>query len=94
MTPHREWFRTYSPCSVPICVANGQVVFAAGRGTVEFAPVKGARNLRPVLFSEVLHVPALNQNPPLAVLLINEKWTYIPKKSLMRLDKTMDKTDF
>ena len=31
---------------------------------------------------------------PLAVLLINEKWTYIPKKSLMRLDKTMDKTDF
>ena len=31
---------------------------------------------------------------PLAVLLINEKWTYIPKKSLMRLDKTIDKTDF
>ena len=37
--------------------------------------------------------PKPNQTP-LAVLLINEKWTYIPKKSLMRLDKTMDKTDF
>ena len=60
MTPHREWFHTYSPCSVPIRIANGQVVFAAGRGTVEFAPVKGTRNLCPVVFYEVLHVPALN----------------------------------
>ena len=29
-----------------------------------------------------------------AVTFINEKWTYIPRKSLMRLDKTMDTTDF
>ena len=72
MTPHREWFKSYTPCSVPIRVANGQVVFAAGRGTVEFAPVKGARNLRPVVFSEVLHVPALNQNL-LSVLTITSK---------------------
>ena len=62
MTPHREWFKSYTPCSVPIRVANGQVVFAAGRGTVEFAPVKDSRNLRSVLFSNVLHVPRLNQN--------------------------------
>src|SRR5712691_5453552 len=39
-----------------------EVVFAAGRGTVEFAPVKDSRKLCPVLFSNVLHVPALNQN--------------------------------
>ena len=62
MTPRREWFKSYTACSVPIRVANGQVVYAAGRGTVEFAPVRGNRNLRPVLFSNVLHVPALNQN--------------------------------
>ena len=48
-TSHREWFCTYSPCSVPICIANGQIVFPAGRGTVEFTPVKGARNLHPVV---------------------------------------------
>jgi hypothetical protein len=58
--PHREWFKSYTPCKVAIRVANGQVVYAAGRGTVEFAPVKGNRKLRPVLFSEVLH--DLNQN--------------------------------
>jgi hypothetical protein len=62
MMPRREWFKSYTPCSVSICIANGQVVFAAGRGTVEFAPVKDSRKLRPVVFSNVLHVPALNQN--------------------------------
>src|SRR3984885_11742726 len=45
MTPRREWFKSYTPCSVPIRVANGQVVFAAGRGTVAFAPVKDSRKL-------------------------------------------------
>ena len=62
MTPRREWFKSYSPCNVPIRIANGQVVFAAGRGTVEFTPVKDSHKLCPVLFSNVLHVPALNQN--------------------------------
>ena len=40
MTPHRAWFKSYSCCSVPICIANGQVVYAAGVCTVEFTPVK------------------------------------------------------
>ena len=62
MTPHREWFKSYGPSSVGIRVANGQVVFAAGVGTVEFTPVKDGRKLCPVLFSNVLHVPLLNQN--------------------------------
>ena len=75
MTPRREWFKSYTPCSVPIRVANGQVVYAAGRGTVEFAPVKDGRNLRPVLFSEVLHVPSLNQNL-LSVLTLTVKHAF------------------
>ena len=61
MTPHREWFKSYGP-SVGIRVANGQVVYAAGVGTVEFTPVKDRQKLCPVLFSNVLHVPLLNQN--------------------------------
>ena len=86
MTPHREWFHTYSPCSVPIRVANGQVVFAAGRGTVEFAPVKGTCNLRPVVFSDVLHVPALNQHL-LSVLTITSKHGF---DVWIRSDNTME----
>ena len=39
-------------------------------------------------------VQFLDVGTPLAVQLINEIWTYIPKKSLMRMDKTMDKSDF
>ena len=62
MTPHRHWFQSYTPCSVPISVANGQVIYAAGKGTVEFVPVHDGRILRSVVFSGVLHVPLLNQN--------------------------------
>jgi hypothetical protein len=52
----------YTPCSVPIHIANGQVVFAGGRGTVGFTPVKDRCTMCPVLSSNILHVPALNQN--------------------------------
>lgn len=72
MTPRREWFKTYAPSSVLIRVANGQVIRAAGVGTVEFLPVKDGLKLRPVLFSNVLHVPDLNQNL-LSVLTLSEK---------------------
>ena len=58
MTPNRNWFKSYAPSSVPIRVANGQVIFSAGVGTVEFTPVKDGRNLHPVVFSNVLHVSA------------------------------------
>ena len=53
---------------------------------------KDCRNVK--FFRRDSHTVRHVITPPLAVLLINEKWTYIPKKSLMRLDKTMDKTDF
>ena len=57
MTPNQNWFKSYAPSSVPIHVANGQVIFSAGVGTVEFAPVKDGRNLCPVIFSNVLSQP-------------------------------------
>ena len=75
MTPHREWFASYAPSSVPIRVANGQVVYSAGTGTVEFAPVKDGRKLCSVVFSNVLHVPALNQNL-LSVLTLTSKHAF------------------
>ena len=75
MTPHRAWFKSYAPSCVGIRVANGQVIYAAGVGTVEFAPVKDGRKMRPVLFSNVLHVPALNQNL-LSVLTLTSKHSF------------------
>ena len=36
MTPRCNWFKSYGPSNVAIWVANGQVVYAAGVGTVEF----------------------------------------------------------
>jgi hypothetical protein len=75
MTPRREWFKSYAPSSVPIRVANGQVIYAAGVGTVEFAPVKDGRRLRSVLLSKVLHVPELNQNL-LSVLTLTVKHAF------------------
>ena len=62
------------PC-VGIWVANGQVIYAAGVGTVEFAPVKDGHKLCPVLFSNVLHIPALNQNL-LSILTLTSKHSF------------------
>ncbi|KZV78255.1 hypothetical protein EXIGLDRAFT_580113, partial [Exidia glandulosa HHB12029] len=39
MTPHREWFRSYTPCKVPIALADHSVIYSAGIGSVEFEPV-------------------------------------------------------
>jgi Pol polyprotein, beta-barrel domain len=73
MTPHREWFKSYTPCNVPIQVANGQVIYAAGVGTVEFTPVSDGHTLDSVLFSG--HVPDLNQNL-LSVLTLTSKHAF------------------
>ena len=62
MTPHCHWFVLYSPCNIPICLANDEVIRAAGVGTVEFKPVKDGCHLQPVVFSQVLHVPSIAKN--------------------------------
>jgi hypothetical protein len=62
MTPRREWFKDYRPCQVLIRVANHEIVRALGIGSVEFQPVKSGLKLRPLVFTKVLHVPALAEN--------------------------------
>ena len=39
MTPHRHWFRTYTPFGTPVRLANGQLIHSTGVGTVQFEPV-------------------------------------------------------
>ena len=67
MTPHRHWFSSYEPCRVPIRLADNSIVYSAGKGTVIFNPVVSGKRVRAVQFSNVLHVPSL-QNNLLAVL--------------------------
>ena len=62
MTPHRHWFRSYSPHVVPIRLANNTRIYSAGLGSVEFQPVIGGIPGRPVVLHDVLHAPDLGSN--------------------------------
>ena len=61
MTPRCNWFKDYHPSQVLICVANHEVR-AAGISLVGSIPVKDGLVLLPVVFTNVLHVPALAEN--------------------------------
>jgi hypothetical protein len=62
MTPHRHWFRSYSPHVVPVRLADKSVIMSAGIGSVEFQPVIGDIPQCPIVFHDTLHVPALGSN--------------------------------
>src|ERR1700722_7812024 len=59
MTPHKHWFRSYSPHVVAIKLAEHSTIYSAGIGSVEFQPVIDGIPERPVVFHDVLHVPDL-----------------------------------
>ena len=67
MTPHRHWLRNYTPKCIAIKLANNTIVYLAGVGSVVFNPVIDGKRGQAVEFSNVLHVPKL-QNNLLAVL--------------------------
>ena len=75
MTPHRHWFQSYEPYRMPIRLANNQIVYSAGRGTVLFSPVIEGRPGGNVLLMNVLHVPDL-QNNLIAVLNLTTKHSF------------------
>jgi len=62
MTPHRHFMRNYTPCSIPVRLADHSVIFAVGMGTVVFDPVLDGKLARSVEFTRVLHVPELRSN--------------------------------
>jgi hypothetical protein len=62
MTPHRHWFSTYQPHRIPVYVANGQVLYSSGIGSVRFQPVVNGLEKRLLEFERVLHVPDLQSN--------------------------------
>jgi len=56
MTPHWAFFVTYEPCSTPVRIANGNIVHAAGVGTVAFVPRQGGVEKPAVGFTKVLYL--------------------------------------
>ena len=46
MTPHR----------IPICLADGPMVYSEGIGTVQFTPVVNGQEVAPLEFTNVLYV--------------------------------------
>jgi hypothetical protein len=62
MTPHHHWFLSYQPYKVPVRLANGQMIYSAGVGTIRFKPEgKDIPNCL-LEFERVLHVPNLRNN--------------------------------
>ncbi|THG96406.1 hypothetical protein EW145_g7784 [Phellinidium pouzarii] len=62
MTPHRHWFNTYTPNHTPIQLANNQIIYSVGLGSVRFQPVINGKPGRLLEFERVLHVPDLRNN--------------------------------
>ena len=46
MTPHKHWLRNYTPLRIPACLANDQIVYSEGVGSVVFAPEAAGINSR------------------------------------------------
>ena len=76
MTPHRHWFTKYSPNHTPIRLANNQVIYSVGMGTVCFQPTLGGKPGQLLEFERVLHVPDLRNNL-LSVLYLTRSKSYV-----------------
>jgi hypothetical protein len=62
MTPHKDWFSDYRPHVIPVKVADGNIIYSAGIGSVQFKPsLGGGVPGKLVVFNRVLHVPHLNR---------------------------------
>ena len=75
MTPHRHFFHSYTPCRIPIRLANHKVVHSTGRGSIRFQPVVNGRSQQLLEFYDVLHVPDLRSNL-LSVLYLTTRKSY------------------
>jgi gag-polypeptide of LTR copia-type/GAG-pre-integrase domain/Integrase core domain len=75
MSPHRHWFAKYEPLSIPIRLADGNIVYSAGVGSVRFQPVYKSHKKRLLEFQRVLHVPKLSSNL-LSVLYLSKSKGY------------------
>ena len=50
------------PCKIPVRLANNDIIWATGRGSVVFSPLIDGKPAESVEFSRVLYVPDLENN--------------------------------
>ena len=62
MTLHRHWLQNYTLKCVSIKLANNTIVYLMGVGSVVFKPVIDGKTSWAVKFSNVLHIPELQNN--------------------------------
>lgn len=63
MSPRREWLITdMTPDRHAVKLADGSIIWSAGRGVVTFVPVVNGQTFKSVLFTNVLYVPDLSHN--------------------------------
>ena len=62
MTPNCHWFNDYKPCRIPVHLADNNIIYASGVGSIIFDPVENGKSLPRVEFHNVLHVPLLASN--------------------------------
>jgi transposase InsO family protein len=62
MTPNRHLFSSYRPFSTPVRLADGNIVYSAGVGTIVFVPRLERGSAAEIEFTRVLHVPELSCN--------------------------------
>ena len=75
MMPNCHWFKDYKPCQIPVHLADNNVIYAAGMGSVVFRPIIQGKSLRKIELSNVLHVPLLGNNL-LSVLTLTRKHNF------------------
>ena len=62
MTPYHHWLQDYQAYHVPIWLATNEIMYSVGKGKVLFVPKVDGKLAQNVVFSQVLHVPALKNN--------------------------------
>lgn len=62
MMPHKHWLRNYTPMRIPIRLANDQIIYSEGVGSVLFAPEVQGKLVQQIEFTRILHVPQLGSN--------------------------------
>ena len=62
MTFNRHWMCHMTPYCIPICLADGSVLYSEGIGSVRFIPEVNGCQMAPLEFTNVLYVPSLSTN--------------------------------
>jgi len=84
MSPHRGWFVEYKVHVIPVELADGNILYSAGIGTVHFNPNLQGVHKRTVNLYHVLHVPGLSKSLLSVVSWsVNWGWKMVMEKDTM-----------